>query len=530
MESGRKGGAGPSGSYRRIIPPLNDTDSDSSLEYWEEKGLNESSFSPRMKQPYVKKERIDPEEELVSAACMQRIVYKVKNNPEPERPPRNEASTGTNGGPASGTLAPISTTSSVASVSSESSGSSATTKYTAPTFRNRMFVNLGKLTLTPAELVQRDILRSRAEARYVKRSADISSEPAILPPMTDAENSTCDHSYATNQRDGSPPVVINANNHSTPILSLTRPTTIPSSTDTPVLDTTASPPPAKRLRMSDEGSGLNSNILSMIECPVCLEYMGPPIHQCRRGHLVCSSCRAQLVNCPTCRSRFTDLRNLVLERIVEMIRYPCKHDNCCEMYLLKNKGHHELNCQHRRYTCMAQGCDWRGVHSELVPHVRSVHSGLIHDGNHIVISFPIQMLANSSRNYVLHAFNEMFRVNFQRGPGNTLVHGAVIYLGPIDNAKNFTFQFKMEKEKDGIERGITFKRTVLSDEQKPSNYYNKSEAFSATVDMLRLISTSKGKVHVTVLIERKISKKEDSCVPSIAGNESNDDPEETEDK
>lgn len=100
---------------------------------------------------------------------------------------------------------------------------------------------------------------------------------------------------------------------------------------------------AKRPRLSEEAvvanvPGLNSNILSMIECPVCLEYMGPPIQQCRRGHLVCSSCRAQLVNCPTCRSRFTDLRNLVLERIVEMIKYPCRHDSCSQMHLLKVKN------------------------------------------------------------------------------------------------------------------------------------------------------------------------------------------------
>jgi hypothetical protein len=61
----------------------------------------------------------------------------------------------------------------------------------------------------------------------------------------------------------------------------------------------------------------------------------------------------------------------------------------------------------------------------------------------------------------------------------------------------------MEKEKEGVERALSFKRTVLSDEHKPSNYYSKSEAFSATVDMLRLIATSKGKVHVNVVIERR---------------------------
>lgn len=94
---------------------------------------------------------------------------------------------------------------------------------------------------------------------------------------------------------------------------------------------------------------------------------------------------------------------------------------------------------------MAQGCDWRGVHAELVKHVKSQHAGLIHSGNELLVSFPIQMMANSSRNYVLYAFDEMFRVNFQRGPGASLVHGLVIYLGPIDNARNYNFSFKVTK-------------------------------------------------------------------------------------
>jgi len=108
---------------------------------------------------------------------------------------------------------------------------------------------------------------------------------------------------------------------------------------------------------------------------------------------------------------------------------------------------------------MAQGCDWRGVHSALVVHVKRQHAGLIHDGNHLLVSFPIQMLANSSRNYVLHAFDQMFRVNFQRGPGASLVHGLVIYLGPIDNARNFTFQFTVNinslKSKSKISQAIS---------------------------------------------------------------------------
>ena len=70
---------------------------------------------------------------------------------------------------------------------------------------------------------------------------------------------------------------------------------------------------AKQMRLDDEL--LNLGLIGLLECPVCMEYMGPPIHQCRRGHLVCSVCKPKLPSCPTCRSRFTESRNLAMEKV-----------------------------------------------------------------------------------------------------------------------------------------------------------------------------------------------------------------------
>ena len=45
------------------------------------------------------------------------------------------------------------------------------------------------------------------------------------------------------------------------------------------------------------------------ECPICLEYMRPPmkIVQCHNGHLVCEGCSKmkEIETCPTCREEFT---------------------------------------------------------------------------------------------------------------------------------------------------------------------------------------------------------------------------------
>ena len=40
-------------------------------------------------------------------------------------------------------------------------------------------------------------------------------------------------------------------------------------------------------------------------CPVCLEVACSPIFMCSEQHLICSTCRPKLSNCPECRVVYT---------------------------------------------------------------------------------------------------------------------------------------------------------------------------------------------------------------------------------
>ena len=42
-----------------------------------------------------------------------------------------------------------------------------------------------------------------------------------------------------------------------------------------------------------------------LECPVCLDIACSPIFLCSEQHLICSTCRPQLSNCPECRVVYT---------------------------------------------------------------------------------------------------------------------------------------------------------------------------------------------------------------------------------
>lgn len=69
------------------------------------------------------------------------------------------------------------------------------------------------------------------------------------------------------------------------------------------------------------------DIGNLFECPICFEDMLPPIYQCSRGHLICSSCRTKVCRCPSCRESLVDkVCNLALAQLAErIVNSKCKY-------------------------------------------------------------------------------------------------------------------------------------------------------------------------------------------------------------
>lgn len=56
-------------------------------------------------------------------------------------------------------------------------------------------------------------------------------------------------------------------------------------------------------------------VLSLLECPVCLESITPPAMQCQNGHLLCVNCRIRAEKCPVCRDRYYPRPALIAEQL-----------------------------------------------------------------------------------------------------------------------------------------------------------------------------------------------------------------------
>lgn len=103
------------------------------------------------------------------------------------------------------------------------------------------------------------------------------------------------------------------------------------------------------------------SLIRFFTCPVCKDWVTPPIIQCRKGHIVCGPCKTKgLKACPECKQRFSDVPNWMMEQVSAIIAFPCRYQThgCREYSELLNKSAHEALCSFRPVGCQyaVHGC------------------------------------------------------------------------------------------------------------------------------------------------------------------------------
>ncbi|CAH0549749.1 unnamed protein product [Brassicogethes aeneus] len=92
--------------------------------------------------------------------------------------------------------------------------------------------------------------------------------------------------------------------------------------------------------------GIDENMLKLLECPVCMSTMRPPIYQCNRGHSICIICHGEVNACPTCKGEWSNVRNFLVENLTANIKYTCKFKKlgCKEIAVEGEIKKHEETC------------------------------------------------------------------------------------------------------------------------------------------------------------------------------------------
>lgn len=212
----------------------------------------------------------------------------------------------------------------------------------------------------------------------------------------------------------------------------------------------APPPPLAHEPLPGPSTGDNNDVmarlLSVLECPVCFEYVSPPILQCREGHLVCSGCRARLDLCPKCRQPFVDIRARALEQVAEVVPYPCYNNGCGALLPLSERQAHEVVCPYRQYPCTVEPCSWLGKRSSLPQHMMQHHpANLVSVSNHEV-SLTLTQHVNEEKTFLMHCFDELFHCVMGVDCQQDIFVGLVMYLGPREKAAEFEFELKFKRD------------------------------------------------------------------------------------
>lgn len=195
---------------------------------------------------------------------------------------------------------------------------------------------------------------------------------------------------------------------------------------------------------------LNSVIVDLIECQVCLDPILPPVYQCKLGHLICSKCKPSLTRCPTCNDHIIDIRNTVMDKICDSLRYPCRNveTGCNEIICLRDKNSHEDNCRFKMYNCPTQsttGCKWKGLHGQIVTHGDSYHKNQFHRGLNWNIRINLRRKSQWHKYMVaVGAIEEFFTVKVSFSPNSGLFQACVVYAGPRKRAESYIYKFTVQ--------------------------------------------------------------------------------------
>ena len=153
-----------------------------------------------------------------------------------------------------------------------------------------------------------------------------------------------------------------------------------------------------------------TSLIESLECPVCHDvpragFGAGPIYGCKNGHIVCQRCIKQITQCPTCREKEIQSRNIFAERYIETelkdYSYNCKFTSC-KVKLPMTGGKiikHEKFCPQREVPCPKLVCKWKGPFSNLQIHLedKKCHTLVqVKDADPLIFKFNLQTFSKET--------------------------------------------------------------------------------------------------------------------------------------
>jgi E3 ubiquitin-protein ligase SIAH1 len=200
--------------------------------------------------------------------------------------------------------------------------------------------------------------------------------------------------------------------------------------------------------MDDMPRAVDEDLLKNLECPVCMEYMVPPIKLCTNGHNICSSCTERVSCCPTCRAEFSETRCVALENIVRRQKYPCdnRQSGCLAVFLIEHIFEHHAVCVYGKIKCpmhLLKMCSWNGLKNDLKEHAKAAHPSTFLEVSTFISPYLLAALG------ILSCFGQLFTYYKQTRGGR--LYAAVQLIGTSSETSKYKCEFTL-RAANGIEQ------------------------------------------------------------------------------
>jgi E3 ubiquitin-protein ligase SIAH1 len=199
--------------------------------------------------------------------------------------------------------------------------------------------------------------------------------------------------------------------------------------------------------MSTSGSGemdiTSREVLEELMCPVCVEYMTPPIPMCQNGHNICNTCRQKVNQCPFCTEQFWQSSCWSLENIIEKIKFRCQYytEGCAFISTAPYIKAHEDGCPDRPFKCPfsvvgTTNFYWRGHISGMWSHILDEHGPLAVPGK-CQFFLTVDSAGPGALHRALSTWGETFFLVFR--VINMDLYCCVLYVGPQERASLYKY-------------------------------------------------------------------------------------------
>lgn len=182
-------------------------------------------------------------------------------------------------------------------------------------------------------------------------------------------------------------------------------------------------------------------MLDEFECPVCMNYMQPPIRMCVAGHSFCEACFEKISTCPVCKKAKSDTRNFALEKMFEKFQFPCKYRShgCKDETKGPLLNQHLENCDYREISCpVLASCKWIGC-----IHCQTDHSNILNDDcSNIPVMYNVD-LKLSNWKLIFKRHGSIFLM--QQCIKDSIMCWCVYYFGKTEATNKFSFEVRIAK-------------------------------------------------------------------------------------